>query len=903
MNILSFLAPPCLLVTACVSVAESAEPHGPPAPCAGLEARSGPGAPPAAAGADAAVSTAPATPHTSAPSTTSSLTSAPPASGSLTSAPPTSGSQPSGDEDWAGPQGPGAVTKLGALGFQPAPCSAVVLPDAVPHQDTTGGAHQVLTALSGARESGFVATWRDPRDGSSGLYFQRLNADLEPREPERSTSRPHTMRRADAAVSLAADGSGAIVWTAVLGRGNVPFVRAFDEHGAFEGEDRRAAEIVPLEAGDPVVGRVVADAESCNAPAVLRVSRERTVMAWTRGGRVQWIEPRPAAPELGTVVDVDPNGKTALPGVRLCVSSTGVPVCLWNAADVGPCLSLRREGGFRTQTIGSGTGDAIVADPRGGFWVLVRVGDASVLRHVSPDLVVDRPEISVAASGVGAQTLVAWSGGLAAWIESSAPRGEGRAAAGGAGRGGDTRGTPRLHLLDLDGVARDPRGLDVIPSTAVSPQNALIASDGRRLLVAWTDLRNGDGDVYGRLVDPAAEGDARFLPEKRLNTDTASADQVQGTVAAAGDRAATAWVDRRATPPRVYVRRLSRTGFAGDEFALPLAHAGVAAPVASGGAMRPAIALRADGDLLCAWRVNEGRGKGRLLGQVVALDGTARSGVIEFDDGAQGEPTDPAVVALGGERGYLVGWSRGGGKGVWCRRVTPMGEFQGLLRRVSDPTDRGEGDVDLELLDDGRVICAWTAEQADKATGIRGRFLKDNGESVGDEIGFEHASRFSDWDPALAPADQGGFAMAWTAGANTDPVRDVVVRQYDSRGRPRGAYVTPCFLANEQDFSDLARLSDGSFAVVWEDDVSYADQTYVRRISRDGLSMGPMRGLNEVETSYMPDRVAPRIARFGDGFVAAFGDRRRGQGFDVRVKVVGAKFDAAPSSGGAGSGR
>jgi len=138
--------------------------------------------------------------------------------------------------------------------------------------------------------------------------------------------------------------------------------------------------------------------------------------------------------------------------------------------------------------------------------------------------------------------------------------------------------------------------------------------------------------------------------------------------------------------------------------------------------------------------------------------------------------------------------------------------------------------------------------------------------------------------------------MAWCSGLPSDPTHDVNVRLFDAQGKPAGPNMTPCFLANEQDFPDIARLADGSFAVAWEDDVSYYDQTYVRRIGADGKSMGPWMRINQLDSLNVADRVAPRITGLGDGWAAVFADRKRSLGFDARIKIVGAGFD--PASGG-----
>jgi hypothetical protein len=118
-----------------------------------------------------------------------------------------------------------------------------------------------------------------------------------------------------------------------------------------------------------------------------------------------------------------------------------------------------------------------------------------------------------------------------------------------------------------------------------------------------------------------------------------------------------------------------------------------------------------------------------------------------------------------------------------------------------------------------------------------------------------------------------------------------VARFFDGEGRPSGPLLWISPTVNEQDYSDIVRLSDGTWAVAWEDDISGYDHTYVRRILKDQRHLGPVVRINELATVSIPDRVAPHVAALADGLLCAFGDRARSLGFDVRVRIVGPKFD------------
>lgn len=791
--------------------------------------------------------------------------------------------------------------ELGRLGIQPPEVTQVLLPDSMPHQDKVGGNAQQLTALCGADDGGFAAVWRDQRDGSLGLYMARLGPDGAPLAAEHSVCVPHTMRRVDPSIVLDKDGSGAVTWTSVIGAGQTPWVHCFDAQGLFHGDEITATAVT-----DPSkvpAGRNARTDEdvNCRLPSIARLANGRYALAWTRAGHVQVCEAAasgeiavPAADLKGSI-DVEP-------GVLLATSGD-VLVCTWEtkktSASTAVAAVRTASGAWSTQPLGDGAPQGLERDPAGGFWVLVAAGGHSVLRHVGRDARPDRADVVLEGAPVIAHQIAPYADGIAV-LQEIGPSVGGEPAKGKPARGeraqhAQKRGSGGGTFLTLCDAAGKPResAFEFFPAEARTPQNARVASNGHVLLVAWTDSRRGDTDVFGRIVDPSAKADARLGPDRRFNTDEASSDQLGGSVAASGDHGLVTWVDKREAPARVYARRFGAHGYDGDELALPLARAGETAAPLENGVARAEPAVRGNGDALVCFLHHVSRDTDRLVGQVIGLDGP-RTGLIEIDAGKDGSAGEEGVVALEGDRGWFVAWSRGGGKGVWGQRIGADGALAGKPKRISDPAEWSEGDTDVALLDDGRLVVAWTAMPEGKPISIRARIVDDSGATRGDEMTFEHTRRGEDWDPSLAPAENNGFAMAWTAGGKTDGGRDVVVRTYDAQGHPKSPLATVCWMANEQDFSDLVRLPDKSFAVAWEDDVSYNDQVYVRRLSHDGRAMGTLMRFNGQETAFIPDRTAPRLAVLGDGIAATFGDRHRSLGFDVTLKVVGPKWDDVP---------
>ncbi len=831
--------------------------------------------------------------------------------------------------------------QVGVLGFQPPELGDVRVTDTLLNQDTTGGVAQQLLGISGSLGGGFGLVWRDQRDGSLGIYCARLDADANLLEPERTVSAtPGTVRRFDPAVAVAADGSGAVAW---VGRqqelGQRAWLRGFDAQGKWYGSDL----VIPAPAAGPGQGRAGSGREAgardagsrgggtgVRSPVLLARRDGSRTLLWIEDGRVHGADFDIAGSPLREGFDLGPAGTEPEVGLLAVEDAQGGVAALWTGKG-GVWFARRGAPGSKSTDaqLGAGRARGLAVASDGSTWSLLQRSDSAVLRRLNAEGRPQGVEIAHAIVDLRNLGLAAHAGGLAILAtrgEAPPPpsRGPGRGRIAGPGsslepQGAGGRGvSPRegqrgeaapatsptpsrldLYFADVAGalVAGDPLG--VTSAEARSVDRAYVASNGTKLLVAWDDDRLGDSDVWGRIVDPTQAGPARLGPEKRLNTDYASSDQIHPDIDAVGERGWTVWQDRRAGPGSIYARPFGASGPSGDEILLPRPLGEAPATALDGGSADPTLAIRPDGSFLVVW-IQRDEGRARVLAQVLDTNGVAQSATIELDERRPATIERAVVTALGGDRGWFVAWPAGGKLGVFGRRVTPAGAPAGPLRRLSDPGDDATMHADVTLLDDGRAIAAWTVHQAgaprESGWTVRARFLDPEGVPKGSEVHFEASRRHQDHDPALSAAKDGGFLMAWCSGIPSDPTHDVNVRLFDAQGKSVGPNLTPCFFANEQDFPDVARLADGSFAVAWEDDISYWDQVYVRRIGANGRAMGSLMRIATLETEFVIDRVEPRVTAFGDGFAVVFADRRRSLGFDVQLKIVGPRFDP-PSDG------
>ncbi|MBI1382395.1 MAG: hypothetical protein GC161_15060 [Planctomycetaceae bacterium] len=788
--------------------------------------------------------------------------------------------QRAGPEGEPGPMPPGGwVHEQGVLGTAYPQPGDVRFDDALVNQDTSGGAEQVLEAVVAAGE-GFAAVWRDTRHGNLGLFLGRLDRDGEPIGTEQPVHAPRTSRQVEPAIGAGGALHGAIAWFAMDGGVQQVNLRHFERDGGVLGPvlplgtatgrntDGGVARVDPgrMTGAGVAPGSGLQNRRASRAPALGFGGRGTGWVVWREGERLfgQALAARPG--QMGAAVALDPDG----PGVEsdpIVATAPAEDAALggylvgWTRAD-GIALAKLGAAGTTAPTSSAGAGSlvALTADDR-DVWLLVRGDERLHLRRLARGTLDGAVDVELPEAAASA-CIAAWNGGLLVVIERPTAA--------------DGQGALALHHLDREG--RPLRSAVELPgqdgSGASGPR---VAAHGDRAIVAWTDRREGDPDVFYRVLTPEGfDG-----PDRRWNSDRASADQTAPAIASdGGRRAVILWEDRSEGRPQIRGRRLQPAGFDGDQFALGDAGQPLFAVLAM-------LAMGKDGGFAAAYAEELGQGQS-LFVRAYGPDNRPLGPALHLGERRRHQPWKPAVAALpGGGFGVLARVDRAAGEG--SRLVLAAVGAPGSLAVLEE----SEGDLRhpaLVALDDRRLLACWDEVRGRTPSRLGARFLDRDLTPQGETLRFHPTpTRTGDWDPAPAPAAGGGFALAWTG--NESPTRDVFARFYDADGRPISYPVAVSALVNEQDYAELLRLSDGSHVVVWEDDISFRDHIHARRVGADGRA-GPAVTVNQRPSLFVPDRTMPHAAALGDGFAVVWSDRRRGLGHDVYVRVLGPAFDA-----------
>ncbi|MBI5434084.1 MAG: hypothetical protein HZA52_14725 [Planctomycetes bacterium] len=766
----------------------------------------------------------------------------------------------------------------GVLGTEYPLVQAVIRADAPLHEDTMGTAPRELLDLAGAPGGGFAAVWQDHRDGNMGLYFARVGADGKTKEAERPTySAARASRELDPSISVNGSGAGVVSWREKSMPNGLYFTRLFDASG------KTSPAHLPMGVEFPAGGSRGAGAELV-MPSVAVLPDGSGVCVWLAANRAMLQVIRATGPTVEQPIELSRAEAPATARPVIGAALDGTLLVAWGTQAGIECSVRPARGRESRGALGAGKPLELHSDRQGGWWIFVEAEGKRVLRHADNAGKVDR-EVNAFADRDVVDVAVADFGLLV--LLGPAPLGAG-------GRDGGREparaGGHQLALVPFEpgaGVAEAPQPIALRSETGEMLGNVRIAAAGAVGLVAWRERRGGDQVLVARTI----EAGGKLGKPEDLTHDRGTSNQTGPDVASNGeDRAVAAWMDRRNGENEIWVRVLdAEHGFASPEFPVPVRVPGEAVPTESISGGQPAVAMTKDSRFAVAW-VDTSSGGAAVFVQGFSAEVKPLAAAVRIDACSKDVGTLALVTA---EDGYVLVWRRAEG-GVAARRVDfaclPLGKIEVLT------TDKSAGNVtacrlDVTPREREKRACAvaWDVAIAGVGRRLRARVLGSGLKLAERELSFDTMFQGSDWDPAIAPLDDGGFVMIWVTGETR--TRDVFARGFDSDGKPRSQPHAVSARANEQDYPEIARLGDGSIALVWEDDISLWDYVNVRRFSADLKKLGPPLQLCERPEEFMRSHTHAKVAAFGDGFVSVWTDTRRGTGADVYWKLVGPRFD------------
>jgi hypothetical protein len=237
---------------------------------------------------------------------------------------------------------------------------------------------------------------------------------------------------------------------------------------------------------------------------------------------------------------------------------------------------------------------------------------------------------------------------------------------------------------------------------------------------------------------------------------------------------------------------------------------------------RPSIAALTTGGFVEAWQNYPLRSpaRGNDFGQRFTADGTLSGDEFRANTFTRENQDEPAVAGLTAGR-FVIVWQSvpqdGSGIGVYAQRYTANGTRAGREFRVNSTTNLSQFDPAVAGLNDGGFIVTWTSQQDGSESGIYGQRYSAGGAKVGSEFRVNNVIAGLQENPAIASLEDGGFVITWTSPDEADT--GIFGRRYTAAGTPvRRQFRVNRTERRTQTLSSVAALKDGGFVVVWESD-------------------------------------------------------------------------------------
>ncbi len=321
------------------------------------------------------------------------------------------------------------------------------------------------------------------------------------------------------------------------------------------------------------------------------------------------------------------------------------------------------------------------------------------------------------------------------------------------------------------------------------------------------------------------------------------------------------------------------------------------------GQLAPVITGLSNGGFVVTWFDNSqtlGDSEGTSIkAQVFSADGTPVGSETLVNSATSYSQFAPTVAGLG-NGGFVVSWTddsgEGGdddGTGIKAQVFAADGSKVGAEFLVNTETGGSQDNATITGLANGGFVVTWedlsgTLGDSD-ATSVKAQMFAADGSKVGSEFLVNTATASDQLKPTVSALPNGGFVVTWydfsQAGGDSSG-SGIKAQIYAADGSKVGSeFLVNTTTANSQSTPTVTTLSNGDFAIAWQDwsgaggDAS-GSSIKLQVFTADGRKVGTELLVN---TSTSSDQSHPSIIGYADGrFVVTWQDAN---GTDVRSQV------------------
>ncbi|MEP7006680.1 MAG: hypothetical protein ABI810_11910 [Sphingomonas bacterium] len=246
----------------------------------------------------------------------------------------------------------------------------------------------------------------------------------------------------------------------------------------------------------------------------------------------------------------------------------------------------------------------------------------------------------------------------------------------------------------------------------------------------------------------------------------------------------------------------------------------------------PSITALSDGGFAIAWETSDAAGYGTLLkARRFSAAGASVGGEFLINSAMLGGQTSVDIIGLSGG-GFFVSWTAGSGGNadVYGRVFDANSAPLGNAFLLNTTTSFSQIQAQSIQLANGTILSTWLSYVGGNAGfQLMGQFLTTSGVKAGTE--FTLAATTSVGDAHAVSLPDGGFAVSWTAGAQTAESGNVWFQQFNSDGTPRGSFELLNTTTSRYEFSaKMAIDGNGSLLTVWDSSNNTPDDNINSRL-------------------------------------------------------------------------
>jgi hypothetical protein len=358
-------------------------------------------------------------------------------------------------------------------------------------------------------------------------------------------------------------------------------------------------------------------------------------------------------------------------------------------------------------------------------------------------------------------------------------------------------------------------------------QNPAIAINNQvNVVIAWTDFRDGNADIYVQRMDTNHNLIGNNF---RVNTDATMMWQGEPSIAVHNNGSfVVSWEDRRTWNSDVYLQRFDASGQPLNDNIVVNDNSG------SSDQRNCDVVILPNQEIVVVW--DDWRNDwGDIYLQRFDSMGNRLGTNQRVNNDQIGNTQYHPSIGYDHHNNFVITWMDGrhGDWDIYAQRFNHQAQPIGTNFLVNDYHNSFQNYPEIAVQPDANFIIVWEDQRYGNTDIFCQRF-----DSSGNRLGLnfkvnDDATAINQSSPNITLHQSGNFLVVWTDSRQMNP--DIFAQFYDQSGTPTGSNfrINDDMTNKNQGAPAVANISSGKFWMVWDDDRNNHDDIYFQVLNSD----------------------------------------------------------------------